>query len=87
MKLWKDFVQFFGCFDELDLHGQVFRQPQNPRGVHFVVGAESSDASDHTGARNAPVKQIIQHGGIEGLAVILLVLAHIDANFLCRPLF
>ncbi len=87
MKLGKDLLQFFGCFDELDFDGQVFRQTQDSRGVHFVIGAESGDAPDHTGARNAPVKQIIQDGGIEGLAVVLLVLAHVNADFFCRPLF
>src|SRR5258708_20901985 len=49
-----------------------------------MVGAESGYTANHGGAGDPAVKEVIENRRIERIAMILLVFAHVDADFFCR---
>ncbi len=52
--------------------------------MQMMIGAEAGKTARDRGSGNAAVKQKIQHCGVSGLAMILMIFAYVDADFLCR---
>ena len=72
--------------NELDLDRKVLAELEDPRGVQVMIRTEARDALRHGRTGNTVVEEIVQHGEVERLAVVVHVLSHVHRHSLCRSL-
>ena len=55
--------------------------------MKMVVRTEPCNPANHVCPGDATVKQVIQNGRIDGVAVIVVILAYVNAYLFCRSRF